>query len=279
MKKVALIGKPLRRRHSEIMHNAAFREYGIDAAYELREIEPASVPTFVAEARDSQWLGFQVTAPYKRLVMGHLDQIEHGASQIGAVNSVCRGDNARLIGFNTDAPGFQKAAETELGMILRDLRVAVAGAGGAARAVVHALVAARAESVVVGNRTVSKAIALADDFGETVSGMDLGQRFENALGDVDLAINATTVGMLEAGPAFDVRSLPDTAAVYDLVYAPPTSALLSGARKRGLRASNGLGMLVAQAEVAFERWTGIPDSGPVMLSALVEHTAASDEAR
>lgn len=257
------------------MHNAAFREYGVDAVYELREIDLDEIPDFVSEAHGSDWLGFQVTAPFKRVVMDHLDEIEAGAARIGAVNSVVRLGDGQLTGFNTDAPGFRRAAEAELEVSLCGLRVAVAGAGGAARAVVEALVSAKAASVVVGNRTVSKAAALAGDFGETVRATDLGGGFDEALGDVDLAINATTLGMVEAGTAFDVEKLPTSASVFDLVYTPPESTLLGQARRRGLRTCNGLGMLVAQAEIAFGRWTGVPDAGGVMRAALERHTGES----
>jgi shikimate dehydrogenase len=253
------------------MHNAAFQEYGIDAEYELREIEPDEISGFVSEARGANWLGFQVTAPYKLAVMDHLDEIEAAAARVGAVNSVARRDDGRLVGFNTDAPGFRRAAEAELEIGFRDLRVAVAGAGGAARAVVESLVSAKAASIVVGNRTVSKAVAVAGDFGETVRATDLGEAFDGALRDADLAVNATTLGMVEAGAAFDVEKLPASASVFDLVYTPPESTLLERARKRGLRTCNGLGMLVAQAEIAFARWTGVPDAGAVMRAALELH--------
>lgn len=267
--RVALIGHPLLRRHSEVMHNAAFAHFGVDAVYELRDLEPVEVAGFVAEVRSGDdWLGFQVTAPYKQMVMAHLDLIEEGAGRIGAVNSTVRDSDRGLVGFNTDAPGFRRAIETELDVQVPGLRAAVAGAGGAARAVVDALVDGGAASVIVGNRSASRAEALAADFGPSVAGVDLGEAFVAVLADVDLAVNATTVGMHSPGAAFDVDPLPATAAVYDLVYEPPEPPVLAAARKRGLRTANGLGMLVAQAEIAFERWTGIPDAGAVMRPAL-----------
>jgi shikimate dehydrogenase len=271
--RVALIGHPLLRRHSEVMHNAAFDLFGVDAEYELRDLEPEDVAAFVGEARGEEWLGFQVTAPYKQLVIEQLDEVEDDAEAIGAVNSVVRRDDGGLTGFNTDAPGFQRAAESELGIRFAGINAAVAGAGGAARAVVHALVSAGAESVTVGNRTASRAAAFAADFG--VTGVALGGAFERALGVVELAVNATTVGMHSPGAAFDVRTLPESAVVYDLVYEPPLSELLGAAKGRGLRTANGLGMLIAQAEIAFEEWTGIPDAGPVMRAAVSGLAASS----
>ncbi|MCP3995699.1 MAG: shikimate dehydrogenase, partial [bacterium] len=129
-RRVALIGNPLKRRHSEIMHNAAFEHFSIDASYELREIELRDIPGFVGETRNHEWLGFQVTAPFKRDVIEFLDEVEIGAERIGAVNSVARQPDDRLVGFNTDSPGFRRGAETELGIGFEGITASVAGAGG-----------------------------------------------------------------------------------------------------------------------------------------------------
>ena len=265
---VGLIGHPLKRRHSEIMHNAAFEYFSIDARYELRELEPEEVSGFVLEVRDEGWLGFQVTAPYKRLIMEFLDDVEDGARQIGAVNSVRRQDDGVLVGFNTDAPGFQRAAETELDIRFSGIHAAVAGAGGVARAVVNALVTAGAASVTICDLVASRAIDLAAEAGDTVRAVALGDEFEDPLRESGLAVNATTVGMIQPGVAFDPALLPDSAVVFDLVYNPPETELLREARDRGIPATNGLGMLVAQAEIAFERWTGVAGAGPIMRAAL-----------
>ncbi len=251
-----------------IMHNAAFDHFGIDAVYELHELDPDEVAGFVESARGEEWLGFQVTSPYKQVVMGLLDEVDEDAAKIGAVNSVARAERGALVGFNTDAPGFRRGVEAELGVDFAGIDAAVAGAGGAARAVVHALVSAEAAAVTVGNRTPGRAADLAVEFGDPVRGMGLGEEFSEALAGVDLAVNATTVGMLEPGAAFDVSDLPDSAAVFDLIYVPAESELLARARQRGLRTANGLGMLIAQAEIAFERWTGLAGAGPVMREAL-----------
>jgi shikimate dehydrogenase len=266
--RLALIGYPLRRRHSEVMHNAAFRHFEVDAKYELRELAVGELRGFFAEVRQEGWLGFQVTAPYKQAVMEHLDDIEDDALAIGAVNSGVSRDDGGLVGFNTDAPGFRRAVEQDLGVRLPGIAVVVAGAGGAARAVVHALVSAGAGEVIVGNRTASRARDLATDFGDPVRGMGMDAGFEESLGRAALAVNATSVGMTDPGTPFDVGALPVSATVFDLIYTPPESELLRRARARGLRAANGLGMLVAQAGIAFERWTGVPDAAPVMRAAL-----------
>ena len=115
-RRVGLIGKPLKRRHSQVMHDAAFDAVGIDARYVLLELDPDAVAGAVAEARSSDaWLGLGVTAPYKLVVAGLCDTIEDDAAAIGAVNNVARTANGTLVGFNTDAPGFQAGVERAMG--------------------------------------------------------------------------------------------------------------------------------------------------------------------
>ena len=271
--RVALLGKPLRRRHSQVMHDAAFAAAGIDAHYELHELEPDAVEAAVAEARGEVWLGLGVTAPYKRVVAELCDEVEPDAVTIGAVNNVARTGAGRLVGFNTDAPGFQAGVELAMGRPLAGAQVVVAGAGGAAHAVVFACLRAGARQVTVGNRTVASASALVERF----AGIGSGSRsavaladpaFENALRSADLAVNATTVGMVDPGLTIPVDLLPEKATVFDLVYVPAETPLVAAARGRGLRAANGSEMLIAQAAIAFERWTGVGGMADVMRAAV-----------
>lgn len=270
---VGLIGKPLKRRHSQVMHDAAFDAAGIDARYVLLELEPDDVDGAVRAARSDAWLGLGVTAPYKRRVAELVDEVEPEATTIGAVNNVVRSDDGRLIGFNTDAPGFRAGVERAMGRPLAGTRVVVAGAGGAAHAVVFACLDAGALTVTVGNRTEASAESLVSHF----AGIGRGRMsataldspgFTEALGSADLAVNATTVGMVDPGLTLDVALLADGATVFDLVYVPPETPLLRAARARGLRAANGSEMLIAQAAIAFERWTGVADMAAVMRAAV-----------
>ena len=276
---MALIGLPLRRRHSEVMHNAAFRHYGIDARYELRPLESDQLEKFFTEVRERGWLGFQVTAPHKQAAMTLVDEIEPEAAAIGAINSGLRTTEGRLVGFNTDSPGFARSVSGDLGMTLTGASVVVVGAGGAARAVVHACLGAGAARVHVGNRTPGHASDLRTEIGSplvTAGGMD--DELDAALRDADLVVNATTVGMTTLGVPFEVESLPAHARVLDLVYVPAVTDLLAAAIGRGLRAINGMGMLIAQAAIAFERWTGVTDAEPVMrraIEGLAEDTVAT----
>ena len=269
-RKVALIGNPLRRRHSAVMHNAAFAAHGFDARFELRALEPSEVEPFFDQARGPDWLGFGVTAPYKQVAMKHLDEVEPGAQAIGAVNNGVRRDDGSLVGFNTDASGFISAVGT-MGVSVTGRPAVVIGAGGAARAVVWALLDAGVDSVFVANRTEDRARDLANGlagYGEVVPGSLHEPALSRALGSAAIAVNATTVGMTVDEVAFDVTPLPDDALVFDLVYVPPETPLVREAMSRGLAVCNGLEMLVRQGEIAFERWTGIGSTAGIMRDAL-----------
>jgi shikimate dehydrogenase len=271
-RQVALIGKPLKRRHSQVMHDAAFDACGIDARYVLKEIDSDEVEGVVAAARGPEWLGLGVTAPYKHVVAGLVDEVEPDARIIGAVNNVVRTDDGRLIGFNSDAPGFRAGVELAMDRPLKAAHVVVAGAGGAAHAVVYACLDAGAQSVVIANRSMDRAVALADRFGGigrgSVSAIRDMDTFAAALARADLAVNATTVGMIDSGMTVPIERLPPTATVFDLVYVPAETPLLRAARARGLRAANGSEMLIQQAAIAFERWTGVGGMADVMRAAV-----------
>jgi shikimate dehydrogenase len=272
-RRVALLGKPLKRRHSQVMHDAAFDAAGIDGRYVLRELDEDAVGAAVAEARGPDWFGLGVTAPYKQLVAGLCDEVEGDARTIGAVNNVARTADGRLVGFNTDAPGFRAGVELALGRPLAGLDVVVAGAGGAAHAVVFACLSGGVRRLTIANRHRPAAERVAARFAGTGSGTVAAAgldepAYAEALRDADLAVNATTVGMLHPGVTIDVDLLPDRATVFDLVYVPRETPLLAAARARGLRAANGSEMLIAQAAIAFERWTGVGGMADVMRAAV-----------
>ena len=272
-RRVALLGTPLRRRHSQVMHDAAFDACGIDARYVLMELEPDAVEAAVDAARGPDWLGLGVTAPYKRVVGGLVDEVERDADRIGAVNNVVRRDDGTLLGFNSDAPGFRAGVEATMGRPLAGTRVVVAGAGGAAHAVVYACLTAGAADITIGNRSVGVAEAMVRRFRGVGTGairaVELGGSFfDEALGAAELAVNATSVGMIDPGVTVDVARLSRDATVFDLVYVPAETPLLAAARARGLRAANGSEMLVHQAAIAFERWTGVGGMAEVMRTAV-----------
>jgi shikimate dehydrogenase len=271
VKQAFLFGNPLRRKHSAIMHDAAFAAAGLDARYLLAEVSEDEFRSAVPKARSRGWLGFQITAPYKQIVIGLLDEVTESARQIGAVNSVEVASDGRLIGFNTDTTGFVTALERELSLRIRGLQVVVAGTGGAARAVTHAALREGATAVTVLGRSAARAGALADDFAGLgrLEPMALSDRLlPDRLGTAGLFVNATSVGMLSAGPVIPVDLLRPGCAVFDVVYVPRETELIRQAAEAGHPVANGAEMLVAQAAEAWVRWTGRPDPSAVMRRAL-----------
>ncbi|MET1233051.1 MAG: shikimate dehydrogenase [Candidatus Limnocylindrales bacterium] len=271
-RRVDLLGKPLRRRHSVVMHNAAFAAAGIDGEYVLAEIDEADVPDAVAAARGPEFFGLGVTAPYKPLVAALVDDVEPDARAIGAVNNVIRMPDGRLVGFNSDAPGFRAGVELAMGRPLDDaMEVVVVGAGGVARAIVHACLGVG--RMTIANRTPEAARALVERNARdtradmTACGLD-ESGFHSALWRADLVVNATSVGMIDPGLPFPVDGLRDEAIVFDCVYVPAETPLLAAARARGLHAANGSEMLIAQAAIAFERWTGVSGMASIMREAV-----------
>ncbi len=280
-KRVALLGKPLKRQHSVVMHNAAFAAAGIDGEYVLAELDEADVPGAVAAARGPAYLGLGVTAPYKPLVAGLVDEVEGDARAIGAVNNVVRRDDGTLLGINTDAPGFRAGVELAMGRSLDDaMEVVIVGAGGAARAVAYACLGTTIRRLTVANRNPERARAMLEPW----AGDGLADRRACGLGDsafhvalwrADLVVNATTVGMIDPGLPFPVDRLRDDATVFDCVYVPAETPLVAAARARGLRAANGSEMLIQQAAIAFERWTGVGGMAGVMREAVAPLLADS----
>jgi shikimate dehydrogenase len=249
-----VIGSPVRHSLSPALHNAAFEHLGLDWCFVAFDVPAGSA----AAALSGVWAlgirGLSVTMPHKADVADAVDVVDDTARALHAVNCVRRLDDGRLEGTNTDGPGFV-ASLRERGVEPAGLGVAVVGAGGAARAVVRALADAGAAAVVVVNRTASAAAtaaALAGDLG-SVGGPD-------AIARADLVVHATSVGMA-GGPAagdlaFDPALVHRGQVVADLVYHPLDTALLQAARAQGAVTVDGLGMLVHQAAIAFERWTG-----------------------
>ena len=271
----AVIGQPVRHSLSPVIHNAAFQALGLDWVYVAFEVEPEALPGAVAGFRALGVAGMNVTMPHKSDIVALLDDVTPVAADLGAVNTVFR-RGGRVVGDSTDGEGFLDALRLDEGFDPAGRRCLVAGAGGAARAVVHALAGAGAASVVVVNRTADRAeaaAALAGGVGRA------GPPEEVA--DADLVVNATPVGMRHVVATIDGSPLlpvdPDRLApgqlVVDLVYDPPVTPLVDAARERGVAAANGLGMLIHQAAHAFRRWVGDDPPLAVMSAAAMAEMA------
>jgi shikimate dehydrogenase len=197
-----------------------------------------------------------VTIPHKERVVPLVDRLTEEAHATGAVNTITR-EGKRLVGHNTDVPGFRVALDRLVGKQKMPRHAVVLGAGGGARAVVYGLLQRDVQRVYVVNRTIERAEGLRKAFGPRVHPAHWNE-VTGLLGDVGLLVNTTSLGMVgQPALAIDLRPLPADALVTDIVYTPLETALLAAARARGLRAVDGLGMLLHQAVPGFERWFGV----------------------
>lgn len=258
-----IIGHPVSHSLSPLMHNAAFAALGLDWVYVPFPVAPQDLPRAVAGLRALGVAGFNVTIPHKVAILPLLDRVSPEAQLIGAVNTVALKDG-ELTGFNTDGTGLVAALAAKLGFLAAGRSVLVLGAGGAARSALVALAGAGAARIELANRSAAKGEALIDSLAGRLPGTALAAHPLERLADAglvsgfDLVVNTTSVGMAgDAVPGLELARFRPGCAVYDMVYAPPVTPLLSRARELGLPAANGLGMLVAQGEAAFELWTGV----------------------
>jgi shikimate dehydrogenase len=269
--KTVLIGWPIAHSISPAIHNAAFQALGMNGEYSLLPVEQEKDLRGVLAGLKSEkdWVGANVTVPYKEKVVAHLQKLEGAAARLKAVNTVVR-KGRRLIGHNTDLPGFLADLDRN-GFDFRGKNVLVIGSGGAARAVVLGLVESgcRISLVAVIHE---QAEALARDLGD--GRVDVLSWNEPSLADrarsASLMVNTSPVGMWpgsDASPWPESIPFPEKACVYDVVYNPIETRFLREAKSRGLKAAGGLGMLVEQGALAFELWTGAKAPRDVMMRA------------
>jgi shikimate dehydrogenase len=255
------------------MHLAGYRALGLPFTY-----VPFGVTDLAGAIAGMRALGIRglgVSMPYKQEIMPLLDAIDPQAERIGAVNTVVRGEDGRLTGYNTDAVGAVRALEEV--RPIRGARVLLLGAGGAARAVAHGLAGAGAR-IVLANRTREKAEAIAESVeGAQVRGLD------EALfaGDWDVIVNATSKGMREVDPESPVpeEAIRAGTVVMDIVYKPIETELVQAAERRGARSIHGGRMLLHQAARQFELYTGVAAPLEAMDLALREQIALLSPAR
>jgi shikimate dehydrogenase len=244
-----VIGDPIAQSKSPVIHNFWLEQLGLEGDYRRERVFTDELADYIANRwRDPDWRGCNVTMPHKLAVMPLLDAIDPLAARIGAVNTVIRDADNRLVGYNTDAPGFlEPLATCGFGT------VTVVGAGGAARAVLAALADAGVAWVSLQNRSLNKAEALLAEFGLPGQAVGLGEQVPPA----DLLVNTSALGMTGQPPLPHLLDyVTDGGIVYDIVTSPLDTALLQEARRRGFETVDGLAMLIGQADHAFARFFG-----------------------
>jgi len=287
MIRLGLIGFPLEHSYSQYLHERALESAGLEGTYRLWEVPPLpgsreELLVKLSSLREGTIRGINVTIPHKESILPFIDRLTPTARAVGAVNTLFRDPQKdRLIGENTDSPGFwadvRKGWGKEKGGENR--RALVLGAGGAARAVIHALIT-RDWSVTVAARRILQAENIARYFaghGGAVEACHLSEHVLPGVESCRLIVNATPVGMApdtNRSPWPPTWEFPRTGAVYDLVYNPPQTEFMRQAEEQGLEARNGSGMLVEQAALAFRCWTGVEPRRSELLEVL--HSKAAE---
>ena len=275
-----VFGWPVSHSRSPLMHNFWLAEHGIDGVYLPLAVRPDDFKDALHCLPKLGFAGANVTVPHKEAALACVDIADENARRIGAVNTVRVGDSGELIGSNTDGYGFlANLAESQAEWRHAEVGVTtVLGAGGAARAVVVALLDAGVPELRLVNRSAERAHKLANDIGDERIRIVAWHDRSQALSDAALLVNTTAAGLEgEDSLALDLEALPQSAIVTDLVYQPLITPLLRSAHDRGNPIVDGLGMLIHQARPGFLAWFGVePTPGPA-LRRLLERDLAGDQ--
>jgi shikimate dehydrogenase len=275
-KRVVLIGHPVAHSLSGAMQQAAFDDQGIDAAYELWDRAPIALADAITEIRGDEFLGATVTIPHKERVVPLVDRLTEEAQVTGAVNTITR-EGKRLVGHNTDVPGFKVALDKLVGRQKMPRLAVVLGAGGGARAVVYGLIREGFQRIIVFNRHLHRAEALVKHFGRSAAHMELRAMpwhesiIESELDKSKVLVNATSIGLTSDVSPIAAEILPPDLLVLDLIYA--RTRLLREAEAAGCTIADGELMLLHQGAAAFTLWTGIAAPVELMQRALSEARA------
>jgi shikimate dehydrogenase len=257
----AVIGDPIGHSMSPVMHNDLFSFYGIEAEYLPFQVKSENLKDAVNGFRAIGAGGFNVTVPHKSEIIQYLDDVDELAHNIGAVNTVVN-EGGRLVGYNTDGPGFLKGLNA-LYPVINGKKVLVLGAGGAAKAIYFTLAKEKPAVIDIANRTVERAIKLIGECPYSI--VSTAHSLDEAgkhIDKYDLIVQTTMIGMapkVEEQP-LDLKNINPQAMVCDIIYNPLETLLLQNARQNGAKIQNGIDMFVYQGALAFEKWTGIfPD--------------------
>lgn len=260
---IGIFGDPIGHSLSPLMHNSAFQSLDLDYAYIPFNVKRENICDAVNAIRNLNLVGLNITIPHKEAVLSCLDEVSKEAKLIGAVNTIVN-DNGKLIGYNTDGAGFYQSLVEVIGEKPKDKKIFIIGTGGASRAVAFQLALENIGELVLTNRNYQKGYKLAEEIAKnTKTKTDTieftSSKFEEIIPNVDIIINTTPIGMypnINEEPVVDTKLFSSKTIVCDLIYNPYKTKLLEKAEDIGCKVVPGLGMLLYQGAIGFEKWTG-----------------------
>lgn len=263
-----VIGDPISQSRSPLIHGYWLKQHGIAGSYRAIHVKQNDLGAFLNGIVDNGFAGGNVTVPHKQAVFEHVKQHDEIAEIIGAVNTVWIEDG-ELRATNTDSFGFAHNLDERAPGWDNNHTALVLGAGGASRAIIHALKTRGFTDIRVANRGLSRAKELADRFGKNISAHPL-EALNEISGDAGLVVNTTSLGMQGEGEIpLDMQKLQSNVLVTDIVYVPLETPFLKKARLAGLKTADGLGMLLHQARPGFEKWFGVMPEATTELRQLI----------
>ncbi|MGK2965560.1 MAG: shikimate dehydrogenase [Tepidiformaceae bacterium] len=275
--RLGIIGHPVAHSLSPVFQGVALAHLGLDMTYERWDTPSETLTDRIQALRDPAVLGANVTIPHKEAVIPLMDELGGQAGQVGAVNTIIHRDG-RLVGFNTDGPGFVRALRQEASFDVAGMSVLLLGAGGGARGIAFALAASGAARVAITNRTHDRAERLAADVAAHTTVNVAALTGDPDIAGFDAIVNCTSIGMSTgpdpSGLPCDLTGARPGTLVADIVYSPEDTPLLRTAAAQGLPTLPGLPMLIYQGALAFELWTGQSAPVDVMFTAAREAIAA-----
>lgn len=256
-KTFAVIGDPISHSLSPNIHNAAFRELNLDCTYIAYRIPKGELEEGLEGLKKISISGFNVTIPHKVEIMKFLEKVDEDCSLIGASNTVTNQDGI-LKGYNTDMDGFLEPIRKRK-ITIENKNILLLGAGGAARAIVAGFAKEKAKKITLANRTIEKAKSLSqfsEKIGLDSKAMTLDE-VEGSAAEYDFIVNATSVGLKNESSPITLEGIDKKNVVYDIVYRPINTDLISKSREKGATIIYGYEMLLGQAALAFEIWHNI----------------------